>query len=148
MNLFSFFHKKNIFSLKRALIFVLFLLTINSVYSQSLTNENNCNPSKSNLCLAKDELDYIKSNPIINVVINPDWFPYEYISKRTKEVAGLNVAILKHLCSKIGLEINFIKTESYDESIELIKNNKADLITGNLIGCENIENLLFTDIVP
>ena len=104
-------------------------------------------PTKINVKIQILILDYIKLNPIINIVINPDWFPYEYISKKTKEAAGLNLAILKKICSKIGLEINIIKTENYNESIELIKNNKADLITGNLMGCENIKNLFYTDVI-
>lgn len=83
---------------------------------------------KNNLLLSVDEKLYLKDNPSINFCINTDWYPFEYINKRNQH-DGLISELFDKLTSNIDIKTKLIKTKSWQESLEFIKDKKCDLLT-------------------
>ncbi|MCA8251563.1 transporter substrate-binding domain-containing protein [Burkholderia multivorans] len=82
----------------------------------------------SSLGLSNDEVRWIESHQVIKYAIDPYWRPIEY--RDNKEAAGLTVAYLKEIASNIGVQIQFIETSSWNESITLLAEGKVDLLPG------------------
>lgn len=79
----------------------------------------------------KDEVEYIASTPKLRVVCDPDWAPIEYYDKKSKIYKGITIDILRSISASCGIEFEIIQTENFAQSVEMIKNGEADIITGH-----------------
>lgn len=84
--------------------------------------------------LTEDEENFIKNNPILKVGIVPNFEPISYRDNRTQEFLGVSAKIFDMISEKTGLQFKFIEADSYPELIELMKDNKIDLITSVVRG--------------
>ncbi|MFZ2539351.1 MAG: EAL domain-containing protein [Oscillospiraceae bacterium] len=78
----------------------------------------------------KEEAQFIKDNPKLNVVIDSNSAPIEYLDKKSKTYKGINVEVLKEISNVSGLEFNLLPAKDYEQSKEIFKNGQADLIMG------------------
>lgn len=76
------------------------------------------------------EAQFIKNNPTLRVVCDPDWAPIVYYNSKTKSYDGIAVNILKSICDNADIALTFKESDSYAQSCEMIKNDEADLLLG------------------
>ncbi|MEG0942465.1 MAG: EAL domain-containing protein [Angelakisella sp.] len=74
---------------------------------------------------------YAEQTPVLRVVGDPNWEPFERYDKEERQYHGINIDILNRLCGIGGLRCEFIPTENYAQSIKMIEDGSADLILGN-----------------
>lgn len=91
----------------------------------------------------KEELQWIKNNPTINYVGDPDWLPFEAFDKNENYV-GIVADLLQYIEKHSPLKFKVIKTKSWKESVELMNKKEAMLISQSMDA--NLDNhFLFTD---
>lgn len=99
------------------------------VYTQTLYAKHFLNSNLEYLHLNQAERTFIRENPIVDIVYDPSWYPMEYFNTDTGEYSGVLKNFFEDITKFSGLNFNFIPTKTYTESIELIKNNTAQMIT-------------------
>ncbi len=77
--------------------------------------------------LTKSEKTYIQKKKIIKVCTNPNWTPIEF-TNNDGEPNGISIDILKLLGEKTGLQFQFIKTKTWEESQKYLKEKKCDIL--------------------
>ncbi len=78
--------------------------------------------------LSVDEKSYLESKKNLNVCISPEWaYPFNQIDK-DKKYSGLGMDYLNILKQKLHVNLNLIKTSSWQETSNLISNKKCDII--------------------
>lgn len=81
-----------------------------------------------NIAFTKKEKNFIEASPEIRVVGNPNAEPIEYFDVETGEFKGVYAAFIKLFEEKSGLKFKYIRTSSYQRSLQMIRNGEADLI--------------------
>ena len=76
--------------------------------------------------LNEDDEAYLKNKKIIKVCINPNWEPIEF--KEDKNPNGISIDILKILKEKLNVNYQFIKTDSWKQSQDFLKEKKCDIL--------------------
>ncbi len=71
---------------------------------------------------------WIKQHPHINFTGDPNWLPFEAFNKQG-EYIGIIADTLKLVEERSGLTFNKIPTESWEESVDLLKSGKVDMLT-------------------
>lgn len=129
------------------LFLFLFLLLPFSLLSGEPAVKKQSAAASHGIPLTDDEALFIENHPVIRVVCEPNWPPFEYYNTMlgVPQFSGLNMSILKAVGDKIGLEIEFIPTDNYQSSIDMIKSNKADLITGYTAKIDAPLSLMYTN---
>ncbi|NVJ53541.1 MAG: transporter substrate-binding domain-containing protein [Campylobacteraceae bacterium] len=84
--------------------------------------------SISNTIFNEKEKNYINTRKSVNLCIDPDWLPYESLDKNGNHI-GLSADYFKLFTQESGLIFNTIKTESWSQSIEYIKDKKCDMVS-------------------
>lgn len=84
----------------------------------------------SNISFSREMTEYVKSRPKLRLVYNPNYSPIEYYDEKTKQFKGINADLLEIISKESGIDFEYIKTDSYEESVRYIEEGKADLITG------------------
>ena len=74
--------------------------------------------------LTKEEKDYLKKKKILYTCIHPDWMPLGKI-KNNKHI-GISSDIVKIISNELNINVELIKTKSWEESLNLLKNKKCD----------------------
>lgn len=93
--------------------------------------------------LSSKEIEFVKNNPKLTTVYDPAWYPIEYYDKKTKEFSGSTSGIFNLISEYSGLEFEFIKTDSYQQSYEMVQKNEADILSGTMM--DSLDNMIFTD---
>ncbi|PUE65598.1 response regulator [Arcobacter caeni] len=78
--------------------------------------------------LTFEEKEWLKKNPIIKYAGNPDYRPFEYIDENGN-YAGI---IHKHLDlveQTLGIKFEKVKTNTFRESLDKVKENKVDMFS-------------------
>jgi PAS domain S-box-containing protein len=76
--------------------------------------------------LTHQELNYIKNKKLIKVCTNPNWKPIEFT--KDEKPQGISIDILNMLAKKLDIKVNYIKTDSWKQSQEYLKNKKCDIL--------------------
>ncbi|MGB6328046.1 MAG: ABC transporter substrate-binding protein [Halarcobacter sp.] len=76
---------------------------------------------------SKDEKEYILNKKEIKMCVVPDLKPYSFIQNGVFEGAGSDY--IKLFSEKSKLDYKFIKTKTFDESLEFLKNGKCEIIS-------------------
>jgi polar amino acid transport system substrate-binding protein len=92
-----------------------------------------------NNILTPQEKEYIKKHSIITVHNEMNWAPYNY--NRYQKPMGYSIDYMKLLASKLGIKIKFISGPKWNEFINMIKNNKLDVML-NIAKTPNREKFL------
>ena len=76
--------------------------------------------------LNEKEKKYIRKKKVINVCINPDWVPIEFI--KNGQPQGISIDILKIITKEVNLKLKYIKTSSWSQSQQYLKEKKCDIL--------------------
>ena len=75
----------------------------------------------------KKEDEYLKNKNIIKMCVDPNWMPFEKIEKG-KHI-GIASEYIKILTKSLGIPIELVKTKTWKESLEKIKNKECDILS-------------------
>jgi len=82
----------------------------------------------SNIFLNKEEYSYLSDSKKINMCIVPDVKPYSFIADDGK-FTGFVADYIKLIEKKTLFKFNLVKTSTFEESLEYLKNGKCDFIS-------------------
>jgi ABC-type amino acid transport substrate-binding protein len=74
----------------------------------------------------KEELEWIKNNPVVKVGVDEDWPPFDYVDGEGKH-NGISSEYLKIISEKTGLKFD-IYADSWHKVMEKIKNKELDIL--------------------
>lgn len=77
--------------------------------------------------LSQEEKDYLRDFGPIKMCVDPDWFPLEKINKKG-EYEGMGADIVKLYEKFLGQTITLLPTNSWQQTLEFIKDKKCDII--------------------
>ena len=77
--------------------------------------------------LTDSEKEYLKNKKTIKLCIDPNWMPYE--SFKDEKYIGISSDFFKLAEKKLKLNIDLIKTKSWDETLKFAKNRECDIIS-------------------
>ena len=84
-------------------------------------------PHFPNLLVLNDrEKTFIKTHKTITMCINPDWVPIEF--RENSKADGISSLVIKKISKLTGLKFKLIKTNSWPESIEYLKEGRCMIL--------------------
>ncbi len=89
------------------------------------------------------EKKWLKDHPVIKVAPDPDYAPFQFRDKEGIS-RGLANDYLAIIADKLGIEFEFIQTKSWKESLDAVKNKKADLVAVAAKTAQREEYMNFT----
>ena len=98
-----------------------FLLTANT-FAEEIQNKEN-----KNVLFTKEEINYIKTNPIIKIGMMSNFKPFSYIEQNKHQ--GFSVDLLNEISSISQLKFQ-VQTGTWNEILEKYKNKNLDAIAG------------------
>lgn len=75
----------------------------------------------------KEEIDWIKQNPVLKISGDPNWPPYSFYDEKDVHV-GMIPDLVNEVFKDSNIKVEYVKTNSWLESLDLIKQKKIDLI--------------------
>lgn len=78
--------------------------------------------------LTKEEHEYIRNAPVLKVVYDSYWPPFESYNIKSRGADGINVDILNLISAKTGLKFEYLHGYSYGEAINLLNQGEADML--------------------
>jgi two-component system sensor histidine kinase EvgS len=100
-------------------------------------------PLTNSLSLTKQEKQWLAENPTITFTGDPNWLPYEAFDAHGNYV-GVVAEYLALIEAKLNINIEYLQTESWAESVDLVKQGKVNVLsetTDSTLG----KNLIFTE---
>ena len=91
---------------------------------------------------SKDEIDWIKQNPVIYLAGDPKWPPFSFLEDN--KYVGIVPDMLNLLKEVSGINFQHIDTNSWQESIELLKNKEIHILDAVVITPEMSKYLDYT----
>jgi PAS domain S-box-containing protein len=93
--------------------------------------------------LTDAQMQWLKQHPVVRFTGDPDWLPQEAFTGEGNYI-GIVADYLAYIESQIPLKFEKIPTKSWDESVELAKSGKVDILSETLGNKEREEYLTFT----
>lgn len=93
--------------------------------------------------LSSQEIDWLRKGQTIRYVYDPDWPPFEYTDE-SKTHAGIIADLLNVIKTKTGLQLEAVTTETWAESVDLVKSGGADMFSAITINEERKDYLHFS----
>ena len=75
-----------------------------------------------------NELKWLEKKLPLTYVYDPDWAPFEWKNDIDKHT-GIIADILSLIHKKVGIELTPINTDTWEESVELVKSGKVDMFS-------------------
>ena len=75
--------------------------------------------------LTQKEKEYLKSKKVIKMCVYPDYMPFMCI--KNNQFIGLTADFMKLIQKKLPIQIQVVKIDSFDKSIEKIKKRECDI---------------------
>ncbi|MGM0501014.1 MAG: diguanylate cyclase domain-containing protein [Bacillota bacterium] len=91
-------------------------------------NSNDSNNTNKINNLTSEEEQYLKEKDKISIVANPKWMPFEKISEQG-DYEGVVAQFYQMVSNKLGIEIELVETSSWEESVEKLKKDQADILS-------------------
>lgn len=106
------------------------LLPLALFANESSSNVSANTSSESNIesLFTSKELKWLEKKLALTYVYDPDWAPFEWKNDIDKHT-GIIADILSIINKKVGIELTPIKTDTWDESVGLVKSGKADMFS-------------------
>lgn len=93
--------------------------------------------------LTNKEKKYLQEKSSLNLCIDPNWPPFDKIDEHGKYI-GISADYIKLIEDKLSLKLNIQKTANWQESQQLAKENKCDIVTSMLKTPSRQEYINFT----
>ena len=84
--------------------------------------------SSPGLTLSQTDRDWLAANPSIRFGGDPNWLPYEAFDSDGNYI-GIVAEHLKLIAQKLGLEIVYVPTESWSETVAMARNGTIDVLS-------------------
>lgn len=78
--------------------------------------------------LSEQEKQWLNKHPVIRFAGDPNWLPYEAFDSEGNYI-GIVADYLKVLQRKLGIKIDIIQTENWNQSIAMVKDNEIDVLS-------------------
>jgi len=88
------------------------------------------------------EKSFIQNTDAIRMCVDPDWAPFESIHKN--EYKGMIADYMKYFSQLIHIPFYLVKTSSWQESLEFIRNKQCDILPAVAFTVERLKYLNFT----
>lgn len=92
--------------------------------------------------LTIEEQTYLKKKKSLKLCIDPNWMPYESFS--SGKYIGMSADYFKLIKDKFDLNINVVKTTTWDESLRFAKDRKCDMLSLSMKTVKRAKYLNFT----
>jgi len=90
-----------------------------------------------------DELEWLAKNQTLNYVYDPDWAPFEW--KNEIDIhTGIIADIMSLLNKKTGIDLRAVNTDTWEESVKLVKSGKVTMFSAITQNSVREEYLNFT----
>lgn len=122
--------------IKRCIVLYILLLVTSVILSAENIYDRDFN-------LTEEEYRYLESHPTIKVANEMDWPPFDY--NEFGKPKGLSIDYIKLVCSKIGLEIEFIYGYTWTELLQMFENRELDVIPAIYKNKERERYTLYTE---
>jgi signal transduction histidine kinase len=90
--------------------------------------------------LSEPEREWEQQHPVVHWGVDPQWPPFSSFDKQGR-IRGIDVEIAKLLARRTGLNIQFVKTASWSETLQKASAGEIDLVVG-IARTEKRERLL------
>ena len=107
-------------------------------YSEDLKPE-----TSASLQLSRDEKSWLNDHPVIRMAPDPDYAPFQFRDENNMST-GVADDYLKLIGEKLGVRFESILTDSWGDSLALVKQRQADLVAVAAKTAERSEYMLFT----
>lgn len=77
--------------------------------------------------LTAAEKDWLKDHPVLRVVVDPDYLPFEALDP-AGNYYGIGSNYTDLIAERLGVEIKIISTKTWSESLALVKDRQADVL--------------------
>jgi len=94
--------------------------------------------------LTNDEKAWLLAHPTLNVGMDSEYAPYEWVNKNGDYV-GMAVDYLHLLEKKLGIHFKIAKGKSWSEVVELAKKGEIDVLTSIVQTPERLQYFLFSE---
>lgn len=84
--------------------------------------------SSPGLTLSKTDKDWLAANPKIRFSGDPNWLPYEAFDKDGNYI-GIVAEHLKLIADKLGIEVVYVPTESWSETVAKARSGAIDVLS-------------------
>lgn len=123
------------------------LLYVNNEFDDELFKKYFHNALVDSIMYTRQETEFIKNCPVLNVALSDDIMPMSYKDSNTGEIKGIIYEILELISKKSGLKFNYVllNSDNLDYNDELLKENKVDLVGSGYIKHLNINKSLATN---
>ena len=101
----------------------------NPTYDMQILNKHFAGNTMAKPSFTEKELEYIQSKGVVKVSYDMGWPPIEYYNEETGQIEGVTKDVFDLLAEKTGLEFEFVKGESLDEALQMVKNGETDMIS-------------------
>lgn len=105
------------------------LLAYNPNFNNYLYGKYYGNVPTDKVVFSIDEIEYIKSNPSISVLIDPLWYPMESYDSESESFKGIVPAILDIISKNSGLNFTYEDVGSSVNALQTTSNSSETLIT-------------------
>lgn len=92
--------------------------------------------------LTPEEQQWLSDHPVLRFTGDPNWLPYEAFDKNGNYV-GIVSEYLKLIENKLGIQFERLQTDTWAQSVELVKQGKIDILSETSDSTLR-EHLLFT----
>ena len=84
------------------------------------------NKNKNESIFTEEEKKFLRKTPILKVHNESDWAPFNF--NQNGKASGYSIDYMNLLASKIGLSVDYISGYTWNDFIQLIKENKIDVM--------------------
>ena len=106
-------------------------------------NSNLLRKAKNNLSLTNEENQYLLEKQEVKMCIDPSWMPFEKLDKNGNHI-GMSADFFKIFKKDLGINIKLVKTKTWDESLQFVKEKKCDVLSLAMETPERKKYLNFT----
>jgi two-component system, NarL family, sensor histidine kinase EvgS len=82
---------------------------------------------KKKINFTKEEIDWIKHTPILKISGDPAWPPYSFYDENENHI-GMIPDLVNEVFKDSNIKVEYVKTNSWSQTLDLIKEKKIDLI--------------------
>ncbi|GLX77247.1 deoxyguanosine kinase [Thalassotalea insulae] len=94
--------------------------------------------------LTNKEYDFIAQHPVINMGINRDWRPVEFVDQNGV-VQGINIDVNRLIEQRTGVNFTYTLFDSWNEMLSALQAKKVDVLGSATPTEERKKSLLFSD---
>lgn len=78
--------------------------------------------------LSAAEREYLQAHPVARLAVHPDWPPFEWLDESGK-LQGISSDLLRRISERTGLRFEFVHGRNWEESVQMMREGKADLLS-------------------